>query len=105
MNKKRLTVLALMMALIMVLSIVMLVACDKDVTDGVTDSTDVKIDPTEGLLISNGDFKVTKSSDTTYPLTADGWTGAAMYSSGSYPKGVIAGVISLEEALYTLHCR
>ena len=101
MNKKRLTVLALMMALMMVLSIVMLVACDKEVTDNISDSTDVKIDPTEGLLISNGDFKVTKSSDTTYPLTADGWTGAAMYSSGSYPKGVIAGVISLEEALYT----
>lgn len=68
MNKKRLTVLALMMALMMVLSIVMLVACDKEVTDNISDSTDVKIDPTEGLLISNGDFKVTKSSDTTYPL-------------------------------------
>ena len=99
MNKKRLTVLALMMALLMVLSLVMLVACDKPDTD--TDSEETTtIEPTEGLLISNGDFKVTKTSDKTYPLTADSWSGAAMYASGSYPKGVIAGVISLEEALY-----
>ena len=100
MNKKRLTVLALMMALLMVLSLVMLVACNKDAQEGLGDETTVTIKPTEGLLISNGDFKVTKG-DQGYPLSADGWTGAAMYSSGSYPKGVIAGVISLEEALYT----
>ena len=102
MNKKRLTVLALMMALLMVLSLIMLVACDKDVEDP-TDDTTVTVKPTEGLLISNGDFKVTKTTDTTYPLSPDSWSGAAMYSSGSYPKGVIAGVIGLEEALYNEH--
>ena len=99
MNKKRLTVLALMMALMMVLSTFMLVACDKDVTDP-DDETKTTISATEGLLISNGDFKVTKSSDTTYPLSPESWSGAAMYSSGSYPKGVIAGVVSLEEEFY-----
>ncbi len=101
MNKKRLTVLALMMALLMVLSLVMLVACDKGGDPVVDDETTTKIEPTKGLLISNGDFKVTTDNDKTYPLTAQNWTGAAMYSSGSYPKGVIAGVINLEEALYT----
>jgi hypothetical protein len=100
MNKKRLTVLALMMALLMVLSIVMLVACNKGAQENVGDETTVTIEPTKGLLISNGDFKVTKGNNN-YPMGADGWTGAAMYSSGSYPKGVIAGVVSLEEALYT----
>ena len=99
MNKKRLTVLALMMALLMVLSLLMLVACDKDVTD-TDDETKTTISATEGLLITNGDFKVTKSSDKTYPLSPENWSGAAMFSSGSYPKGVIAGVIGLEEALY-----
>ena len=102
MNKKRLTVLALMMALLMVLSAFMLVACDKDVTDP-DDDTTVTVKPTEGLLINNGDFKVTKTSDKTFPLTPESWSGAAMYSSGSYPKGVIAGVIGLEESLYNEH--
>ncbi len=101
MNKKRLTVLALMMALLMVLSLVMLVACDKAPDQVVDDETSVKIEPTAGLLIGNSDFKVTKNTSKAYPLVAESWTGAAMYSSGSYPKGVIAGVISLEEALYT----
>ena len=102
MNKKRLTVLALMMALLMVLSVFMLVACDETVEDP-TDEETVTVKPTEGLLISNGDFKVTKPNDKTFPLTPDSWSGAAMYSSGSYPKGVIAGVIGLEEALYNEH--
>ena len=102
MNKKRLTVLALMMALLMVLSLVMLVACDKDVTDP-EDETTVTVKPTEGLLISNGDFKVTKKDDKTFPLSPDSWSGSAMYSSGSYNKGVIAGVIGLEEELYNEH--
>lgn len=100
MNKKRLTVLALMMALLMVLSVFMLVACDKAVEDLTDDDTTVTVKPTAGLLVSNGDFKVTKDSDKTYPLTPDSWSGAAMYSSGSYPKGVIAGVIGLEESIY-----
>ncbi|MBR5173873.1 MAG: hypothetical protein IKW16_02870, partial [Clostridia bacterium] len=102
MNKKRLTVLALMMALLMVLSLCMFVACNNGAEDP-DDDTTVTVKPTEGLLISNGDFKVTKESDKTFPLTPDSWSGAAMYSSGSYPKGVIAGVISLEEALYNEH--
>ena len=101
MNKKRLTVLALMMALLMVLSLCLFVACNE--AEDPDEDTTVTVEPTKGLLISNGDFKVTKQSDKTFPLTPDSWSGAAMYSSGSYPKGVIAGVISLEEAIYNEH--
>lgn len=91
-----------MTALLMVLSLTLLVACNNAETPADNTDEEVKIEATEGLLISNSDFKVVDtSSDATYPLSITSWTGASMYSSGSYPKGVIAGAISLEQALYT----
>lgn len=101
MKKKRLTLLALMTALLMVLSLTLFVACNNSETPTDDTQEETKIEATEGLLISNSDFKVVDTSSTTYPLSVTSWTGASMYSSGSYPKGVIAGAISLEQALYS----
>lgn len=103
MKKKRLTLLALMMALLMVLSMATLVACNKADSSSDDDTTaDTTIEATEGLLISNSDFKVVNTASTAkYPLSITGWTGATSYSSGTYNTGVIAGAISLEEALYS----
>lgn len=102
MKKKRLTLLALMTALLMVLSLTLFVACNNAENPAETPKTDTEIKATEGLLISNSDFKVVDTADgATYPLSITDWKGASMYSSGSYPKGVIAGAISLEESLYT----
>ena len=57
------------------------------------------IEATEGLLISNSDFKVIgKSGD--YPRTITDWSGAKIYSSSTVPGDVIAGAVSLEETLY-----
>lgn len=101
MNKKKQTLLALMMALLMVLSVAMLVACDKNVAPSTEDETKDTVTATEGLLISNSDFKsLVTGEGRSYPLAINSWTGASMYSSGSFPVGVIAGAISLEEALY-----
>lgn len=101
MKKKRLTLLALMTALLMVLSLTLFVACNNAEAPAATPEEETKIEATEGLLISNSDFKVVDTSSSTYPLSITDWKGASMYSSGSYPKGVIAGAISLEEALYS----
>lgn len=102
MNKKRLTLLALMMTVLMILTTGMLFACNnEEPTPEEEQEETVTIDPTEGLAISNSDFKVISTASETYPRPITDWTGAMMYSSGSYPVGVIAGAISLEEALYT----
>lgn len=98
MNKKKFVVLALLMIAIIALSSCMLVACNDDSTD--TNDTPVKIEATEGLLISNGDFKVIDTAATAYPRTITSWTGAKMYSSGNFRDDVIAGAISLDKALY-----
>ncbi len=99
MNKKKFAVLALLMIALVVLTSAMFVACNKD--DGNTDSdTTETIKATEGLLISNGDFKVVDTSVKTYPRTITSWTGGKTYSSGNYKDDVTAGAISLDKTLY-----
>lgn len=102
MNKKKFVVLALMMIAIIALSSCMLVACNdnSDNNGGDSNNTTETVKETEGLLIKNGDFKVIDSNVTTYPRSVTGWTGAKMFSSGSYKSDVTAGVISLDKALY-----
>lgn len=103
MNKKKLVFLAIMMVFIIVLSSALFVACDKNkggTTPADEDEQTETVEPTEGLLISNSDFKVLGTTGD-YPLTISDWTGAKSYSSGSYPTGVIAGGISLDSTLYS----
>ncbi len=97
MNKKRLTALAIMMIVMMVLTIGLLAACNKG--DDTSNET-VTVDPTEGLVIPNSDFKVLGTDTTAYPRSISNWSGAKMYSTSTFPGDVIAGGISLEEALY-----
>lgn len=97
MNKKRLTILALITAVIMLLSVMLFAACNPDDDD---DKDDTAIEATEGLLISNSDFKVIGQTTDTYPRSITSWTGAKMYSSKTYPDDVIAGAINIEQALY-----
>ena len=102
MNKKKLAFLAIMMILIIALSSALFVACDKNkggTTPADEEEQSETIEPTEGLLISNSDFKVLGTADE-YPLTITDWTGAKAYSSGSYPDGVVAGGISLDPEVY-----
>lgn len=98
MNKKKFVVLALLMIAVIALSSCMLVACNND-NDDDSDTT-TTITATEGLLISNSDFKVVDTKVTSYPRTVSSWTGAKMYSSGNFKDDVIAGAISLDKALY-----
>ncbi|MBQ9276142.1 MAG: hypothetical protein IJ226_00945, partial [Clostridia bacterium] len=103
MNKKKFLVLAILMVALLVLSSALFVACNKNdaQTDSDTPSEESEtIEPTEGLLISNSDFKVVSTTTDSYPRTITDWSGAKTYSSGSYESGVIAGAISLEQALY-----
>ncbi len=98
MNKKKFTVLALLLIVVLTLTSCLLVACNPANSDD--DGADKTIKATEGLLINNGDFKVVDTSVSTYPRSATNWTGAKQYSSDTYRDDVTAGVISLEEALY-----
>ncbi len=100
MNKKKFAFLALIVVVIFSLSLCLLAACNDDGTtdDGSSDESST-IEATKDLLISNGDFKVT-SSTSTYPSTATDWSGAKMYSSGSYDDDVVAGVVSLDKSKY-----
>lgn len=98
MNKKKLTVMALLMIVIIALTSCLLFACNPDSS---TDPTETEtIDPTEGLLINNGDFKVIDTSVSTYPRGVTSWTGAKMYSNNSFRDDVTAGVISLIKDQY-----
>lgn len=104
MNKKKFLVLAILMVALIVLSSALFVACNKNSDAGTSSDTPSEesktIEPTEGLLITNSDFKVVSTSTESYPRTITNWTGAKSYSSASYPSTVVAGAISLEEALY-----
>ena len=103
MNKKKFVFLAIMMVFVIVLSSALFVACNKssdEATPSEDESKSETIKPTEGLLISNSDFKVLGTSSDKYPLTITDWTGARTYSSGSYPSEVVAGGISLDGDLY-----
>ncbi len=97
MNKKKFVVLTLLLVVIFTLTTCLLVACDTDVDDDVNQET---VEATEGLLISNGDFKVVDTSDDAYPRRITSWTGAKMYSSGDFRDDVIAGAINLDETSY-----
>lgn len=98
MNKKKIAVLALLMIVVVALTSCMLVACNPDNS---SDPAETKpIEATKGLLINNSDFKVIDTSVTTYPRSVTSWTGAKMYSSGTFRDDVTAGVISLDNALY-----
>lgn len=99
MNKKKFTVLALLLIALIVLSSAMLVACN-DKTDDKPDGTKETIEATKDLLITNGDFKVVDTSKKTYPRTVTSWTGGKTYSSGKYNDDVTAGVISLNKSDY-----
>ena len=99
MNKKKFTVLALLLIALIVLSSAMLVACN-DKTDDKTEGTKETIEATKDLLITNGDFKVVDTSKKTYPRTVTSWTGGKTYSSGKYNDDVTAGVISLNKSDY-----
>jgi len=98
MNKKKFTVLALLLIVILTLTSCLLVACNQ--AGSADDGSDKTIKATEGLLINNSDFKVVDTSVSTYPRSVTNWTGAKQYSSDTYRDDVTAGVISLEEALY-----
>lgn len=97
MNKKRLTILALLMTAVIILSLGMFVACNND-SD--SDSSSTTIEATKGLLITNSDFKVVGTSSSSYPRTISSWTGAKMYSAGTYADDVIAGAINLTQSYY-----
>ena len=103
MNKKKFVVLAIMMVALIVLSSALFVACNKNdssANEEETPSSETEtIEPTEGLLISNSDFKVVSTTATDYPRTITDWTGAKSYNS-DYASSVVAGAISLEQALY-----
>lgn len=84
------------MIVVIAFSAVMFAACDNSDT---SDGTDEEIEATEGLLIGNSDFKVIGTSGD-YPRSVTSWSGAKIYSSSTVPGDVVAGAISLEEALY-----
>lgn len=98
MNKKKLTVTALLLIVIVVLMSCVLYACNPDKTEDPVKQEEIKA--TEGLLINNGDFKVVDTSVTTYPRSVTSWTGAKMYSNTSFRDDVTAGVISLLKSNY-----
>ena len=56
MNKKKIVILSLMLVAIIALSSALFVACNNDTTEA--DKNNTTITETEGLLIKNGDFKV-----------------------------------------------
>lgn len=96
MNKKKTLVLALLLAVIVVMTSCLFYACNPT---GSADEPE-KLEATEGLLIQNGDFKMVDQDATSYPRSLNNWSGAKMYSSSSFRDDVIAGAISLDSALY-----
>ena len=103
MKKNRKFLLTVLIVSLLVLTLCLLVACNNSSDEEKHDEEAETVDPTEGLLISNSDFKVSSASNgeyTSYPYGAKGWTGASMYSFGKFPIGVISGVISIDESKY-----
>ena len=95
MKRKKFSILILFLILTVVFVSAAFVACNNTTEEDTAEA----LEPTEGLLISNSDFKVIGTSGS-YPHTITDWTGGKLYSSSSVPGDVIAGAISLEEALY-----
>ena len=103
MKKNRKFLLTVLIVSLLVLTLCLLVACNNSSDEEKHDEEAETVEPTEGLLISNSDFKVSSTSNgeyTSYPYGTKNWTGASMYSSGKFPTGVIAGVISIDESKY-----
>lgn len=96
MKRKRISLLVIILALAIVFSAAFLVACDDNKTG---DDTTAEIEATEGLLISNSDFKVTATSGD-YPRSLTNWTGGKLYSSSTVPGGVVAGAVNMSAATY-----
>ncbi len=97
MKKKTSVVLALLLVVTLTLTACLLVACNHDPS---APSEEEKVEATEGLLISNSDFKVFGTSSASYPRSIESWSGSKMYSSGSFRDDVIAGGISLDSSVY-----
>lgn len=101
MNSKRKTLLTTLIVALLVLTLSLFAACNGDDGTSTDNETTTEVEATEGLLISNSDFKVdTNASYDSYPLSPKGWTGASMYSSGSFPVDVIAGAVNLGQTAY-----
>ena len=96
MKRKRISILIMLLILAIAFSAAVFAACN----DPSSPSDTEEIEATEGLLISNSDFKVIGTSGS-YPRTVTDWSGGKIYSSSTVPGDVIAGAISLEEALYS----
>ena len=97
MKRKRISILVLFLILAVAFSAAVFSACNDNTTPVTEGET---IEATEGLLISNSDFKVIGTGGD-YPHTVTDWTGAKLYSSSTVPGDVISGAISLDEALYS----
>lgn len=95
--KKKLSLLALILCLVIAFTAVALVACNPDKTSD--SGSDTTIEATKGLLISNSDFKVVSTSGN-WPRTITGWSGAKNYSSSTIPGGIIGGAVSLDPTTY-----
>ncbi len=96
MNKKKTVVLSLLLVVIVMLTSCLLYACDP----ANAPEEPEELEPTEGLLIQNGDFKMVNDVATSYPRSLNNWSGSKMYSSSSFRDDVIAGAISLDGDLY-----
>ena len=105
MTKKTKLFLTVLLVFMLVVTLALFVACNKDGDESQEEETTSEtVEATEGLLIDNSDFKqssVASGVYSKYPMTPASWTGATMYSSGSYPKDVIAGTVNLAEDNYT----
>ncbi len=100
MKKKKLTILSLLMALLMVLSLSIFVACNNGDGSTTTTESEKQAPMTEGLIIPNSDFNSVSVATSSYPRSIVEWNGAKMYSSGSFSDDVIAGAVSLDKTLY-----
>lgn len=105
MNKKTKLFLTVLLVFMLVVTLALFVACNKDNSQDEKEDTPTEtVEATEGLLIGNSDFKVSSSATgaySKYPDSAKSWAGSSMYSSGKFPIDVIAGVINLADANYT----
>jgi hypothetical protein len=95
---KRNRFLTLIIVMLLIVTMAMLAACNN--APDITDPDDQTTEPTpytEGLLITNADFKVTTGD--TYPYKPATWTGSSP-STTAYPNDVIAGVIDVVSEAY-----
>ena len=105
MNKKTKLFLTVLLVFMLVVTLALFVACNKDKgQDEEEETTTETVEATEGLLIDNSDFKVSSTASgaySKYPDSPKSWAGSSMYSSGKFPTDVVAGAINLADANYT----